>query len=57
MAVVLDFIQYLQQIVKEKQEGMICDLERAATAFNFHLSLCHMICFRNSLKIEKISHS
>lgn len=38
MAVVLDFRQYLQQIVEEKQDGRIHNLERAARASNFHLS-------------------
>lgn len=38
MAVGLDFKHYSQQIVEEKQDGMIHDLESAATASNFHSS-------------------
>lgn len=38
MAVVLDFRRYSQPVIEEKHNGMIYDLERAATASNFHSS-------------------
>lgn len=38
MAVVLDFRHYSQPGIEEKHNGMIDDLERAATASNFHSS-------------------